>query len=544
MIILLGWFLSFNQEFKITNFLNKPFMKKFRLHFVAFLVISLFISCNQKEAVSEESDTKDRNMFGLYIPRGLTKTTEGLSPGYVMFVPTNSSSTYLVNRQGEVVHQWKSNYQMHTPYLNEDGSLSALIVDPDFPVFAGGGQAGRLQKISWDSKILWDFEYANEEHLAHHDIAIMPNGNFLAIAWEAKTAEEVLQAGRSDDMIPTAGLWPSHIVEVAAQGKNGGEIVWEWHIWDHLIQDNDPTKDNYGIVSEHPELLDINKGRRLPPPITQDSLDILMARGEVRRNQTVYNRGSDVFHLNAINYNEELDQIVFSSPALSEIFIIDHSTTTEEAAAHEGGKRGKGGDFLYRWGNPENYQQGDSTHRKLFGQHDIRWVETSKPGAGNLTVYNNDIPMGPDSLDYSAVYEIEPPINESGNYELLSNNQYGPEKQTWNYVAEDTLSFYGSFISGAHRLKNGNTFINEGPRGRFFEVTSEGEIVWEYLNPYRGNIHKPNGDVIPPIPFAYSQFRSTFIPEDHPALKNKKLVPLDPQPEEFKLPPKPKKEKT
>ncbi|MGB5320211.1 MAG: hypothetical protein WBN25_14300, partial [Eudoraea sp.] len=159
-------------------------------------------------------------------------------------------------------------------------------------------------------------------------------------------------------------------------------------------------------------------------------------------------------------------------------------------------------------------------------------------------VYNNDIPMGPDSLDYSAVYEIEPPINQTGNYELLSNNQYGPEKQNWNYVAEDTLSFYGSFISGAHRMKNGNTFINEGPRGRFFEVTSEGEIVWEYLNPYRGNIHKPNGDVIPPIPFAYSQFRSTFIPEDHPALKNKKLVPLDPQPEEFKLPPKPKKEKT
>lgn len=513
---------------------------KIRLYLLALILFSLLVNCNQQAPVSEKSDTKDRNMFGLYIPRGLTKTSEGLSPGYIMFVPANSSSTYLINRQGQVVHEWKGNYGMHTPYLNADGSLSALVEDPDFPVFAGGGESGRLQKISWDSKILWDFEYANEEHLAHHDIAVMPNGNFLAIAWESKTAEEVLQAGRKAEMIPKAGLWPSHIVEVVPQGKNGGEIVWEWHIWDHLIQDHDPEKDNYGIVSEHPELLDINNGRPLPPPITQDSMDILQASGKAWRNQTAHNRGSDVFHLNAINYNAELDQIVFSSPTLSEVFIIDHSTTTEEAAGHVGGKSGKGGDFLYRWGNPENYQRGDSTHRKLFGQHDIRWIESGKPGAGNLTLFNNDMPMGPDSLDYSAVYELKVPVNENGDYELLPNNRFGPENQLWNYVAEDTLSFYGSFISGAHRMENGNTFINEGPRGRFFEVTSEGEIVWEYLNPYRGNIHKPNGDVIPPIPFAYSQFRSTFIPENHPAFKNKVLKPLDPQPEEFKLPPKPK----
>jgi hypothetical protein len=41
-------------------------------------------------------------------------------------------------------------------------------------------------------------------------------------------------------------------------------------------------------------------------------------------------------------------------------------------------------------------------------------------------------------------------------------------------------------ISNAQRLPNGNTFINEGWFGRLFEVTREGDIVWEYVNPYFG----------------------------------------------------------
>lgn len=524
-------------------------MSKFKLNFAFLLVASILFSCKPKSETEskpesqpvEESPKKDRNMFGLYIPRGLTKTSENLTPGYVMFRPSNSASTYLVNREGKVVHEWKGNYGIGSFYLNNDGSLSVLAIDTDFPTFAGGGEAGRLQKISWESKMLWDFEYANEQHHAHHDIAVMPNGNILAIAWESKSAEDVLKAGRKPEMIPEAGLWPSTIVEIEPYDKHQGNIVWKWHIWDHLIQDFDPEKDNYGEVALHPELLDINVGRPLPPPISQDSIDILHAAKRGWRNTTAKNRGSDVYHLNAINYNEDLDQIAFSSPSLNEIFIIDHSTTIEEAASHSGGKYGKGGDFLYRWGNPKNYRHGDSTNQKLFGQHDIRWIEKGKPGAGDLTVYNNDIPNGPDSLDYSAIYQFKPPINNKGLYEPDENGRFGPEKPNWKYIASDTLSFYGSFISGAHRMKNGNTFINEGPKGRFFEVNPEGDILWEYLNPYRGTIHHTDGTPINPIPFAYWQFRSTFIPVDHPGLKGRDLKPLDPQPEAFKLPPKPEK---
>ena len=515
-------------------------MDKIKLYTTTLLITILFSNCTPKKTVESEPVKKDRNMFGLHIPRGLTKTSDNLSPGYVMFGPAYSASTYLINRKGEVVHEWNGNYMVKSSYLNNDGSLSQLAADVDFPVFAGGGEAGRLQKISWKSKMLWDFEYANEQHHAHHDIAVMPNGNVLAIAWEAKTAEEVLRAGRKAEMIPKAGLWPSTIVELQPQGTAGAKVVWEWHMWDHLVQDHDSTKDNYGEVALHPELLDFNKGRPVPPAISHDSMDVRRSLKMDWRNFTVENRGSDAYHLNAINYNAELDQIAFSSPRLNEIFIIDHSTTSEEAASHEGGKYGRGGDYLYRWGNPQNYNQGDSTNQKLFGQHDIRWIEKGKPGAGDLTVFNNDVPNGPDSLDYSAIYQITPPINEYGSYERKDKSSYGPDVLSWEYIASDTLSFYGSFISGAHRMKNGNTFINEGPKGRFFEVNPEGEILWEYLNPYRGNIHHPDGDPINPIPFAYWQFRSTFIPANHPGLLGRELLPLDPQPAIYSLPPKPK----
>lgn len=516
------------------------------LHLVIYM---LFLSACQvrtdnKETTATKDTTKataptDRNMFGLRVPRGLTIHSEGLTEGYIMFAVPNSLSVYLINRKGEVVHEWKGNSGvMGASYLLDDGSLVQCAYDPDFPVFGGGGESGRIQKITWDGKITWDFTYANEQHHSHHDIALMPNGNVLAIAWEARSVDEVLAAGRKPNMIPKAGLWPDKIVEIQPQGASGGKIVWEWHLWDHLIQDYDAGKANYGNPAEHPELLDFNVGDTIPPLISQDSLTILRAQGRVWRNQTPENRGSDAYHFNAIKYNAELDQIAISSRGLSEIFIIDHSTTTKEAASHKGGRRGKGGDFLYRWGNPQNYRRGDSTDQKLFQQHDIRWIEKGMPGAGNLTLFNNDIP-NKGGMNYSAIFEIAPPIDQKGNYFIEKGKPFGPENPVWMYVAPDTVSFWSSFISGAHRMSNGNTFINEGARGRFFEVTKEGKIVWEYLNPYHGNFRKPNSDPRTSVPMTYSEFRSTFIPAGHPALANRKLEPLNPQPQPFVLPPPP-----
>ncbi len=204
-------------------------MTKACVSMLLFFIIPAGVFCQGPKKDSSKAPPPDRNMFGLHIPRGLTKTSDGLADGYIMFGVPNSPFVYLINRKGEVVHQWKSNYGSAaiSAYLQPDGSIIQNVVDPDFPVFAGGGEAGRIQKISWDSKMLWDFEYATEEYLHHHDFAVMPNGHILAIAWEAKTPEQCTAAGRKANMIPKAGLWPDKIVEIAPEGKTGGKIVWE-----------------------------------------------------------------------------------------------------------------------------------------------------------------------------------------------------------------------------------------------------------------------------------------------------------------------------
>ena len=164
-----------------------------------------------------------------------------------------------------------------------------------------------------------------------------------------------------------------------------------------------------------------------------------------------------------------------------EIWIIDHSTTTEQAASHSGGNKGQGGDILYRWGNPQVYRAGSSSDQKLFGQHDARWIDSGNPGYGDILIFDNG--MGRIDGKYSTVEEITTPFDSNGNYFLDASGKYGPDASTWNYEAQPVSSFFAQNISGATRLPNGNTLICEGPNGKFFEIDSNGKIVWEYINP-------------------------------------------------------------
>src|SRR4051812_586987 len=114
-------------------------MKRTSLLIVLCLNISLFTFCqaNKDSVAKKPMPPPDRNMFGLYSPRGLKINSDGLEPGYVLFAVPNSSLFYLINRKGEVVHQWKGNYGVLGGYLQADGSIIQTAVDPDFPVFGG-----------------------------------------------------------------------------------------------------------------------------------------------------------------------------------------------------------------------------------------------------------------------------------------------------------------------------------------------------------------------------------------------------------------------
>jgi hypothetical protein len=377
--------------------------------------------------------------------------------GYTLFSPEYSTETYLINKDGKTVHRWKSDYILGLGFhLLENGSLIRNCLTEINPAFPLNGGNGRVEMFDWNGTLMWEYELSNDHKCLHHEIEIMPNGNVLMLGWEIKSAYEAIAAGRNPLLIPAGVIWTSFIIEVEPIYPKGGNIVWEWYVWDHLVQEYDPARDNYGIVKDHPELIDINFGIPL---------------GLV-----------DLNHLNSLDYNEEFDQILVSSHIQNEIWIIDHSTTIEEAAKHNGGKYGKGGDLLYRWGNPQVYQAGNEYDQKFFGQHDARWIEQGCPGKGNILVFNNGLTR----LDsfYSSVDEIVPPVDSDGNYYLENGSAYGPKEPIWSYTAEEPTDFFAPITSGAQRLPNGNTLICDGSNGVFFEVTLNKEVVWKYINLY------------------------------------------------------------
>ena len=137
--------------------------------------------------------------------------------------------------------------------------------------------------------------------------------------------------------------------------------------------------------------------------------------------------------------------------------------------------------------------------------------------------------------DYSSVLEWAPPIDADGNYTLAEGEAFGPAEVVWSYEAAERKSFFAPFVSGAQRLANGNTFVCSGPQGRFFEVSPDGEIVWEYKSPFHGDVQAwtPPGTE----QFVFASFRAAKIPLDHPALAGRSLAPLDPQPPTYEPPP-------
>ncbi len=461
------------------------------------------------------------------VPRGLIQHEPGVSPGYVLFGPIRSDTMYLVDNQGNVVHQWKTPYSGSGGYLLDNGHLLRSGRDPGALGFRAGGVNGIIQELAWDGTVVWEWKLSDATRVLHHDIEPLSNGNLLAIGWEVKTPEEALAVGRRADTIPEQGLHPEFVIEIEPVRPRGAKIVWEWHVWDHLVQDVDPALPNHGVPADQPGRLDIN-ALAAAPTVSAEELEQLKALGYVPADAQLQDLEADFLHANAIDHHPELDQIVLTVPELGEIWILDHSTSTAQAAGRVGGRAGRGGDLLYRWGNPGTYGRGDGQPARLFFQHDARWIPAGGSGAGNLTLFNNgrDRPEGA----WSSVEEITPPLGPDGRYALESGAAYGPASLAWSWKLP--AGHFAPFISGAERLPNGNTMVCSGPQGAFLEIDREGRILWEYRNPYSGDVRLEDGS--PPQPgiedWPYAVFRATRIPPDHPGLAGRSLRPLDPQP--------------
>jgi len=273
-----------------------------------------------------------------------------------------------------------------------------------------------------------------------------------------------------------------------------------WHLSDHLVQNQFRGKENFGAVLRHPELVNLNY---VPTGIGADT------------------HIADWAHVNGIAYNPITDKILISSREFSEIWMIDHSTTTEQAAGHTGGNSGKGGDLVWRYGNLATWNAGTRANQQLYFQHNVQWIADGLPGAGNILVFNNGWNRATGG-SFSSVMELRPV-------------RYGVAQRVWTYVANPPARFFSAIVSGAQRLPNGNTLIDEGTTGRIFEVTRARRIVWQYVNPDTMTGPVKQGDAPPfveirglngtPNVHTNLTFRAVRYAPSHAGLIGKTLTP-------------------
>lgn len=358
---------------------------------------------------------------------------------YLFYSAQNTNTAYLVDNAGANFKTWTfatADKTGYSSYLLPGGTIvRAVTRTGNATGLPGGPICGKVQKVDYSGTITWDYVYSTTDYCTHHDICPMPNGNVLVIAYERKTAAQVAAAGCTY----TGGeMWPDKIVELKPTGLNTADIVWEWHIWDHACQNIDSTKPNYvASFVNNPQMLNINK-----------------------------KAAKDWIHMNGIGYNEELDQVTFTSHNQNEIYVIDHSTITAQAATHSGGKYGKGGDFLYRWGNPGNYDAPGAI-QILKTTHDAHWAAPGTFRAGELSAYNND----GISTSVSCVDIIAAPLNANGTYDLTAGQAYTPTAAS---SFRHTCAGHNSNMGGCQQLPKGQLHVTVALSGKMYTVDSTG----------------------------------------------------------------------
>lgn len=416
--------------------------------------------------------------------------------GYLLFSPrttTDQKKTYLIDNCGFILNQWDSIFPLFsTDYLLEDGSLWRSVIDNQ-STLSIPGNTGRLEHLDWDGNLIWGATISEENFSFHHDFVVKEDGNILLIVAFRMTQEQAINAGRNPNTIANGELYEERIWEIRPLENEEYTIVWEWRSWDHLIQDFDNTKENFGVIEDHPELIDINFG---------------ISFGE-----------ADWWHSNSLSYNPERDQITISNRNFDEFIIIDHSTTIEEASSSSGGNSGMGGDILYRYGNPQSYNQGTSENQKLSAMHDVHFIPPGSPNEGKIMIFNN----GPD-FGFSSIQIIDPDFDEETFTYVYNGGAYGPESVDSEYA--DPENFFAPFLSGSQELPSGNFLVTDGPLGNIFEVNENEEIVWEYQSPVSASGILEDG--VNPNNDQTRLYRSIKYPRTYAAFEGRDLSPIAP----------------
>jgi hypothetical protein len=478
--------------------------------------------------------------------------------GYTLFSPFwfgNPSgvwTTYLIDMQGNLVKSWDFDTAPgFYGYFTMDGTFMRPGQDPDaadidtYGVLTGP-RSGRVQELDWDGNVLLEFTHMSEDSMMHHDYRKIWNNTlgqytYLLLTFERMTAQDAIDNGANPDLYEAGytndgnGWSLDGIYETDASGNT----LWSWSFADHLCQSYDPTKPNYyEDVSTAPGKLDLN---------------YMTPVGGIRTDWT---------HCNSLDYNQELDQICVNAKRMSEFYVIDHGGTfvAGDPAASVANAASDAGDFMYRFGNPAAYGQGEPAafntegNQQMYGSHDIQWIggansaftaaELSGVGLGNFLIFDNGCwctkGYHSESIEINGFLDAEG--NNTGSYVnppdagYVSGTDSLSNQVAWNFRSGMENSFYSSYISGSQRLPNGNTLVCSGACGHFFEVTQDGEVVWEYINPMQGGGFGPGAG--PPTArefqtdadggMTFSVFRAHRYGPDHPMFVGKNLTSMGP----------------
>ena len=360
---------------------------------------------------------------------------------FVLFAGGDNVSR-LIDLSGNVVHQWQYSGQP-VAYIDPasiEGARGHVFVTLESEEGRGtdllpGRTQTRIVKtvgeVDWDGRKVWEFGASAPGGRAqqHHDIARLPNGDTLVLA---------------NVLYPLPGFAaPQVLDDVAYEVNADGDVVWTWAASDHL-EEIGFTPEELKLIrsSKNPDYLHVNNLKPLGPNHWFDEGDQRFAP----------------------------DNLIFDSRNANFIAIIDRKTRkiVWTLGPHFPPAASDGGGFSRKLPRPVD---------QISGQHDAQIIPKGLPGAGNLLVFDNQgeagYPTAPVTLTGgSRVLEINPVTKEIvWQYSGVSSGNAG-----W--------SFKSTHISNARRLPNGNTFIDEGQIGRFFQVTPAGDIVWEYINPY------------------------------------------------------------
>jgi hypothetical protein len=408
--------------------------------------------------------------------------------GYTVFITPGDQGAVVVDMNGAAVKQWRG-------YAGGAGGPARVL--PGGYVVAGGPvraphqESNALIQRDWQGNVVWRFDRTEQvatragatiwSARQHHDW----QREGFAAGYYSPGATPSIEGGATlvlahrnvvQPKVADRRLEDDYLIEVSWDG----EILWEWLASDHI-----------------------------------DELGFSAAARAAIRGAPGFNRARDSFdwlHINSATYvgpnrwHDAGDErfhpanVIISSRQANIVAIV-----------------ARDGSIVWRMGPDYRESEALAAIGQVIGQHHPHIVPQGLPGAGNLLVFDNGGAGG-----YGSANAIGPNgvgILGRGSSRVLEIDPITLEP-VWSYAmpGRESFKFFSHYISSAQRLENGNTLITEGADGRIFEITRDGEIVWEYVSPYFTEREAPSNSVYRAYRLPYDWIPQLERPDERPVV--------------------------